>query len=45
VYYDFPLRGKGCYLITGKVAEEFGFCSIDVIKIKFMESYSRETVN
>jgi DNA-directed DNA polymerase III PolC len=45
VYYDFPLRGKGCYLITGKVAEEFGFCSIDVLKIKFMDSYSRETVN
>jgi DNA-directed DNA polymerase III PolC len=44
VYYDYPLRGKGSYLITGKIAEEFGFCSIDVISIKFLESYSRETI-
>lgn len=44
VYANFPLRGKGCYKITGKVAEEFGFCSIDVTGIVFLESYSRETI-
>jgi DNA polymerase-3 subunit alpha len=27
-----PFRGKGCYLIEGKVVEEFGFPSIDVKK-------------
>ncbi|WP_291403532.1 DNA polymerase III subunit alpha [Daejeonella sp.] len=28
----YPFRGKGCYLIEGKVVEEFGFPSIDVKK-------------
>lgn len=27
-----PFKGKGCYLILGKVVEEFGFCSIEVTK-------------
>ena len=39
---DFPIRGKGCYLIKGKVAEEFGFYSIDVISLKLLENYPRE---
>ena len=25
----YPFRGGGCYLITGKVVEEFGFISIE----------------
>jgi hypothetical protein len=29
----FPFRGKGCYLIKGKVAEEFGFYSINVLQM------------
>ncbi len=29
----FPLRGKGCYRIRGKVVEEFGFYSLEVIQI------------
>lgn len=29
-----PFRGPGCYLITGKVIEEFGFISIDVQEIE-----------
>jgi len=29
----FPFRGKGCYLIKGKVAEEFGFYSINVLEM------------
>ncbi len=44
VLFDFPLRGKGCYKIKGKVAEEFGFYSIDVSSIEFLESFSRETI-
>ena len=39
---EFPIRGKGCYLIKGKVAEEFGFYSVDVISIKFLENRPRE---
>lgn len=30
VTQEFPFRGRGVYLITGKVAEEFGFYSLDV---------------
>ena len=37
---DFPLQGKGCYMIKGKVAEEFGFFSLDVISLKFLENFS-----
>ena len=29
---SYPFRGAGCYLIMGKVVEEFGFQSIEVIK-------------
>lgn len=28
----YPFRGKGCYLILGKVVEDFGFPSIEVIR-------------
>jgi len=31
---DFPFRGKGIYEITGKVAEEFGFYSLEVSKME-----------
>jgi DNA polymerase-3 subunit alpha len=30
----YPFRGKGCYLLEGKVVEEFGFFSIEVDKMK-----------
>ena len=29
---SYPFRGAGCYLILGKVVEDFGFPSIEVIK-------------
>jgi len=29
----FPFQGKGCYLIEGKVVDDFGFCSIEVSKM------------
>jgi DNA polymerase-3 subunit alpha len=28
----YPFKGKGCYLILGKVVEDFGFQSIEVLK-------------
>jgi DNA polymerase-3 subunit alpha len=28
----YPFRGQGCYLMLGKVVEEFGFASIEVLK-------------
>ncbi|TCD12078.1 DNA polymerase III subunit alpha [Pedobacter frigidisoli] len=28
----YPFKGKGCYLILGKVVEDFGFPSIEVLK-------------
>ena len=30
----YPFRGKGCYLITGKVVEDFGFPSMEVTKME-----------
>lgn len=33
----FPFRGAGCYLITGKVTEEFGFYSINVEEMHKMD--------
>lgn len=34
VIKEFPFRGKGIYIIRGRVDEEFGFCSITVIAIE-----------
>ncbi|MGB3076444.1 MAG: 2'-5' RNA ligase family protein, partial [Chitinophagales bacterium] len=34
---NFPFRGKGCYLIKGKVAEEFGFYSINVTEMQKLD--------
>ena len=28
----YPFKGKGCYLILGKVVEDFGFPSVEVLK-------------
>jgi hypothetical protein len=33
----YPFRGTGCYLILGKVVEDFGFLSIEVIKFAKLE--------
>lgn len=35
---EFPTRGRGCYLIKGKVAEEFGFFSLDVLSLHLLEN-------
>jgi DNA polymerase-3 subunit alpha len=37
VLKQFPFTGKGCYIITGKVVEEFGFYSLDVTAMKRLE--------
>ena len=42
VCVDFPLRGKGCYVIRGKVAEEFGFYSLDVLSLQMLEYLTLE---
>ena len=34
---SYPFRGAGCYLILGKVVEDFGFASIDVKKFAKLE--------
>jgi DNA polymerase-3 subunit alpha len=42
VLKQFPFFGRGCYLITGKVVEEFGFYSIDVTEMKKLEMTTRD---
>lgn len=34
IVVNFPLRGRGCYRITGKVDEEFGCCSVTVSRLE-----------
>ena len=41
VLKQYPLQGKGCYYMMGKVVLEFGHPSIEVIKMKKMELKSR----
>jgi len=37
-----PFRGPGCYIITGKVIDEFGFISIDVQELERLPMKSME---
>lgn len=39
---QYPLQGKGCYYMQGKVALEFGYPSIEVDKMKKLELKARE---
>lgn len=34
---SYPFRGAGCYLIEGKVVEDFGYASLDVIRFAKLE--------
>lgn len=36
VVKQYPFRGRGCYCITGKVVQEFGFYSIDVTSLSLL---------
>lgn len=38
---QYPFRGRGCYLITGKVVEEFGFYSLDVTRMARLNNVER----
>lgn len=38
----FPFRGKGCYSITGKVVEEFGYATIEVSSMERLEYVDRD---
>jgi DNA polymerase-3 subunit alpha len=38
----YPLQGKGCYYMMGKVVLEFGYPSVEVYKMKKMELIPRE---
>ena len=42
VVEQFPFRGRGTYLIKGKVDEEFGFCSLTVTALEKLETMSRD---
>jgi len=33
----YPFKGKGCYLILGKIVEDFGFPSVEVLKFAKLE--------
>ncbi|MEO8149130.1 MAG: DNA polymerase III subunit alpha [Bacteroidia bacterium] len=39
---QFPIRGRGCYRIIGKVAEEFDFYSIDLMEMYRLDNLTRE---
>ncbi len=41
VLRQFPFKGRGCYLITGKVVEEFGFYSLDVTGMERLNNVER----
>lgn len=38
----YPFRGPGCYLLQGKVTEEFDFTSIEIIKMERLETKNRD---
>jgi DNA polymerase-3 subunit alpha len=38
VWTSYPLRGRGCYRIRGRVDEEFGCCSITVESLEKLET-------
>lgn len=37
-----PFKGRGCYLIKGKVIEEFGFCSLEVERCEILPVKDRK---
>jgi len=38
----YPFRGKGCYLITGKIVDDFDFPSMEVDKMERLAYVSDE---
>ena len=41
---QYPFRGRGCYLISGKVVEEFGYATIEVSKMERLEYQERGSI-
>jgi DNA polymerase-3 subunit alpha len=39
---QYPFIGNGCYLLKGKVTEEYGFISIEVMAMKRLKTIDRE---
>jgi DNA-directed DNA polymerase III PolC len=42
VLKTYPIWRKGCYLIKGKVVDDFGFYSIDVTEMRYLQSVNME---
>ena len=42
VFKQYPFTGSGCYLVTGKVVQEFDFYSLDVTAMNRLEYRVRE---
>lgn len=42
---QFPIRGRGCYRIIGKVAEEFDFYSIDLMEMYQLDYVTRQDLS
>ncbi|MET3982020.1 DNA-directed DNA polymerase III PolC [Mucilaginibacter sp. UYP25] len=42
---EYPFNGAGCYLIYGKVVEEFGFASIEVLKFAKLPIYVNPVID
>ena len=40
----YPFKGKGCYLILGKIVEDFGFPSVEVLKFAKLDIYMNPVV-
>ena len=38
----YPLQGRGCYYIMGKVVLDFGYPNVEVIKVKKLEWRDRD---
>lgn len=39
----YPFRGPGCYLITGKVADEFGFLTVETKRLEHLPNRNMDT--
>ncbi|WPX22462.1 DNA polymerase III subunit alpha [Mucilaginibacter sp. 5C4] len=41
----YPFRGAGCYLMAGKVVQEFGFASLEVLKFAKLPIYGNPVIS
>ncbi|MDN4166418.1 DNA polymerase III subunit alpha [Cytophagales bacterium LB-30] len=40
---DYPFKGAGCYMLRGKVVEEFNFCTIEVSFMERLNFWTRDS--